>query len=248
MIIYNKKPKEKAVIMKTKSTIERQIGYVKKEWNNKGYKNFGIEKVIRFLLLILPFLDLGLYLRNCFQGENKLKSRKKATDVYVVLNMLFPFIVLYFGWYDSKVVVWICVYFGVMTLLSLLSRSFLQDLIPSAMSNQRNVICLFINYVQIVFLFAVLYLGLAPDGFGACGQTMNLGALNATYLSLEVFTSVGFGDVVPLTSVAYKILIVQMLVQVIFVYLLFVIFINKQGEKTFYNRKRKNKKAKGMDS
>lgn len=225
-------------MMKTKSTIKRQKGYVKKEWNNNGYKSFGIEKMVRLLLVILPFLDLGMYLRNCFQGEDKLKRRKIATDVYVVLNMLLPLMVLYFGWYECKVVVWVCVYFGVMTLLALLSMSFLQDLIPRAMSNQRNVICLFLNYCQIVFLFAVLYLGLAPDGFGACGEIMKLGALNATYLSLEVFTSVGFGDVVPLTSVAYKILIVQMLVQVIFVYLLFVTFIGKQGEGTFYNRKK----------
>ena len=58
-------------------------------------------------------------------------------------------------------------------------------------------------------------------------------------MSLEVFTSVGFGDVVPQTPVAYKIMIVQMLVQVMFVYLLFAIFIERQGDGTFYNRKSK---------
>lgn len=231
--------REIIVMMNTKSTIKRQYGFVKKEWNNKGYKSFGIEKTVRLLLVILPFLDLGLYLRNCFQGEKKLKSRKIATDAYVVLNMLFPLMVLYFGWYNCKIVVWICFYFGVMTLLVLLSMSFLLDLIPRAMSNQRNVICLFLNYCQIVFLFAVLYLGLASDGFGSDGEIMKLGPLKAIYLSLEVFTSVGFGDVVPLTSTAYKILIVQMFVQVIFVYLLFVIFIGRQGDSTFYNRKSK---------
>lgn len=78
-------------MMKTKNTINRQIGYVKKVLNDKGYKSFGIEKILRLLLVILPFVDVGLYLRNCFQGEGKLKSRKIATDVYVVLNMLFPF-------------------------------------------------------------------------------------------------------------------------------------------------------------
>ncbi len=230
---------EKTIMSKTKSTIKRQKEYVKKVWTNKGYKSFGIEKMVRLILVILPFLDLGLYLRNCFQGEKKLKSRKIATDAYVVLNMLFPLMVLYFGWYNCKIVVWICFYFGVMTLLVLLSMSFLLDLIPRAMSNQRNVICLFLNYCQIVFLFAVLYLGLASDGFGSDGEIMKLGPLKAIYLSLEVFTSVGFGDVVPLTSTAYKILIVQMFVQVIFVYLLFVIFIGRQGDSTFYNRKSK---------
>lgn len=224
-------------MMKTKNTINRQKEYVKKVWNDKGYKSFGIEKILRLLLVILPFVDLGLYLRNFFQGEDKLKSRKIVTDVYVVLNMLLPFFVLYFKLYDSKVVVWVCVYFGVMTLLALFSMSFLQNIIPRAMSNQRNVICLFLNYCQMIFLFAVLYLGLAPDGFGACGVIRELGALDAIYLSLEVFTSVGFGDIVPLTPFAYVILIVQMLVQVIFVYLLFVIFVGRQDEVTFYNRK-----------
>lgn len=224
--------------MKTKNTICRQKSYVRKVWKNTGYKSFGVEKLVRLLLVTLPFLDLGLYIRSFFTGEDALISRKTATDIYVLFNMLLPLAVLWLGWYDCSIVVGICVYFGVMTLLALLSMSFLQDLIPKPMSNQRNIICLFINYCQFIFLFAVLYLGLAPDGFGAGNVVVKMEALKAVYLSLEVFTSVGFGDVVPLTSGAYIILISQMLVQVIFVYLLFAIFIGKHDMGTFYNKKK----------
>lgn len=224
--------------MNTGSTIIRQWKSTRKVWDNKSYKSFGIEFLVRLILVTLPFLDIGLYLRNISQGKNKLLARKIVTDIYVVINMVLPAIVLNYGWYKFKLVTWICVYLGVMTLTALLARTLLDDLIPAAISYKRNIICLFLNYLQFVLLFAVLYLGFAPEGFSAGCEECSLTVLNAVYLSFEVFTSVGFGDIVPQTEVAYCILISQMIIQLIFVYILFAIFVTKIYDDTFYNKKK----------
>ena len=226
--------------MNTGSTIKRQWESTRKVWGNKSYKSFGIEFLVRLTLVTLPFLDVGLYLRNISQGKNKLLARKIVTDIYVVINMVLPAIVLYYGWYEYKFMVWICVYLGVMTLTALLARTLLDDLIPAAISYKRNIICLFLNYLQFVFLFAVLYLGFVPDGFSVGCEKLALTSLNAVYLSFEVFTSVGFGDIVPQTEIAYCILIVQMIIQLIFVYILFATFVSKMYDDTFYNKKNVN--------
>lgn len=227
--------------MNTGSTIRRQWKSTRKVWDNNSYKSFGIEFLVRLILVTLPFLDLGLYLRNMSQGKNKLLARKIVTDIYVVMNMMLPAIVLYYGWYEYKFVAWICVYFGVMTLIALLARTMLDDLIPAAISYKRNIICLFLNYLQFVLLFAVLYLGFAPDGFSIGGEKFSLTGLKAIYLSFEVFTSVGFGDIVPQTKMSYCILIFQMIIQLIFVYVLFATFVTKISDDTFYNKKKMNK-------
>ena len=232
--------------MNTGSTIKRQWKSTRKVWDNKSYKSFGIEFLVRLLLVTLSFLDFGLYLRNMFQGKNKLLARKIVTDIYVVMNMMLPAIVLYYGWYEYKFVAWICVYLGVMTLTALLARTMLDDLIPAAISYKRNIICLFLNYLQFVLMFAVLYLGFAPDGFSIGGEKLSLTGLNAIYLSFEVFTSVGFGDMVPQTEVAYRILISQMIIQLLFVYILFATFVSKISDDTFYNKKKINKPQDSM--
>ena len=227
--------------MNTGSTIDRQWKNTKKVWGNKGYKSLGIEFIIRLILITLPFLDFGLYLRNFFQGKDKLLARKIVTDVYVVANMMLPGAVLYFGWYECELVVWICAYFGFMTLVALLARTLLDDIIPAAISYKRNIICLFINYLQFVLLFAVFYLALAPGGFHFGDEKLALNGLNAIYLSFEVFTSVGFGDIVPQTKTAYCILIAQMILQLIFVYILFATFVPKMYDDTFYNKQKTKK-------
>ena len=224
--------------MNTGSTIDRQWKNTKKVWENKGYKSFGIEFIIRLVLITLPFLDIGLYLRNIFQGKDRLLARKTVTDIYVVVNMMLPGTVLFFGWYECELVVWICAYFGIMTLVALLSRTLLDDIIPSAISYKRNIICLFLNYLQFVLLFAVFYLALAPGGFHFGDGKTALNGLNAIYLSFEVFTSVGFGDIVPQTKTTYCILIAQMIMQLIFVYILFATFVTKMYDDTFYNKQK----------
>ena len=107
----------------TKSTITRQVKEFRKVWNGKPYHNFGVERVVMLILVLLPFGDLGLYYRNLFIGKKQLLHRKIYIDFYVVLNLILPILVLFCGWYMYSWVVVVCIYFGVMTMAALLSMS-----------------------------------------------------------------------------------------------------------------------------
>ncbi len=223
----------------TTDVYSRQIQEIKNVWNGNRYKNFGIERFVMLILVVLPFTDVALLLRNLFRGKGKLLYRKLFIDFYVVLNVLFPLLVLFFEWYSCSWIVWICVYLGFQTISSLLSMVFLHKIIPGAISHNRNLIALFLNFLQIVILFAILYVSWGEDCFGSCNKIVKMVPLHALYLSFETFTTVGFGDIIPLQDRGYIIMIFQMLIQLIFVYIIFVIFSDKIGASTFYNNNEK---------
>lgn len=218
---------------KTKSTIVRQRKLVRSIWNGKCYNDFGVERLVRLFLVVMPFTDLGLYLRNCFQGEGKGIHRKLFTDFYVIINLFLPYIVLFGGYYDTWIF-WACLYLGIETMCALLSMTFLTPDIPNPVSHRRNFMLLFFNFMQFVALFAVIYLRygivLSPK------SSWYLGPLKALYLSLVTFTTVGFGDMVPNNGSGYFVLICQMIVSLIFVYVLFATFTSKVGKSTYFNR------------
>lgn len=216
----------------------RQIQEIKNVWNGNRYRNFGIERVVMLILAILPFTDVGLLLRNLFRGKGKLLHRKLFIDFYVVLNVLFPLCVLFLEWFSYSWIVWICVYLGFQTTNALLSMVFLHKIIPGAISHNRNLIALFLNYLQMILLFAIIYVSWGEDCFGSSGEIVKMKPLHALYLSLETFTTVGFGDIIPLKDRGYIIMIFQMLIQLIFVYIIFVIFSDKIGASTFYNKEK----------
>ena len=87
-------------------------------------------------------------------------------------------------------------------------------------------------------LFVVFCLAVALGVFHFGDVQTELNCLNAIYLSFEVFTSVGFGDIVPQTKTTYCILIAQMIMQLIFVYILFATFVTKMYDDTFYNKQK----------
>lgn len=219
---------------KTKSVIVRQKKLVRTIWNGKHYNDFGIERLVRLFLAIMPFTDLGLYLRNCFQGEGKGLHRKLFTDLYVIVNMFLPYIVLFGGCCDTWLF-WICLYLGIETMCALLSMTFLTPDIPTPVSHRRNFILLFFNFMQFVALFAVIYIR-----YGvvlSLETSWYIGPLKALYLSLETFSTVGFGDIVPNNGTGYFILICQMIVILLFIYVFFATFTSKMGNSTYFNKK-----------
>lgn len=64
-------------------------------------------------------------------------------------------------------------------------------------SLNRSLILLFINYLEIVFGFAVLYLGTASIGNRGIPVA---GRLNALYFSVVTVTTLGYGDMTPLDA------------------------------------------------
>ena len=222
-----------------KDTVSRQCDEVRNVWNGTKYRNFGIERFLMLLLSVLPFLGLGLYLRNICKGDNMLIHRKLVTDLYVLLNLCFPFFVLFFGLYKYSLFVILCVYFSLETIVALLSMLFLN--IPKPISYRRNLLCLFLNFLQFTAFYAVLYLSLGKsfviESCKCC--FIEIDPLRALYFSLETLTTVGYGDVSATTNMGYVVLIVQMLTSLLFIGVFFSVFSSKIGEGTFYNIQKK---------
>lgn len=217
---------------KTKSVIKRQRRMVRDVWNGNHYNDFGLERLLRLFLVVFAFTDIGLYLRNCFQGEGKGLHRKIFTDFYVIINLLFPCIVLFTG-LSSTWIFWICVYLGIETLCALLSISFLTPNIPSSISYRRNLLSLFLNFLQFSLLFANFYI---RYGVGSSDNNV-MTPIKALYLSLETFTTVGFGDIIPSNTTGYVILVLQMVLSLVFISLFFAIFTSKLRDSTYFNKK-----------
>lgn len=222
-----------------KDTVSRQCDEVRDVWNGAKYHNFGIERFLMLLLSILPFFGLGLYLRNIYKGENLLIHRKLLTDLYVLWNLCFPFFVLFSGLYKYSLFVVLCVYFSSETIVALLSMLFLN--IPKPISYRRNLLCLFLNFLQFTAFYAVLYLSWGKSFvIGSCKDDLTeVDSLQALYFSLETLTTVGYGDVSATTNMGYIILIVQMLTSLLFIGVFFSVFSSKIGESTFYNKQKK---------
>lgn len=229
--------------LKTTDVIARQRKTLRRIWNSNDYRDFGLERLVRLTIVLLSFLDVGLYLRNIYKGKNRGLHRKVLTDFYVLFNCLLPFVVLVFGWYRSTIIVFITIYFAFETFMALLSMIFLSPEIPQAISHNRNLISLFLNFMQFVFFFAVLYMRWGSNELFDGDPS----ALKAIYLSLEMFTTVGLGDFNAEGTSDYVIMIVQMTVLLVFIYFFFALFASKFGEATFYNRKSEPKKKKAED-
>lgn len=217
---------------KTKGVIKRQRDLVRDVWNGTHYNDFGLERLLRLFLAVFAFTDIGLYLRTCFRGEGKGLHRKIFIDFYVIINLLFPCIVLFAG-LSSSWLFWVCIYLGIETLCALLSMSFLTPNIPSSISYRRNLLSLFINFLQFAFLFANVYIRYE------IGNSDNnlITPIKALYLSLETFTTVGFGDIVPNNTTGYVVLVLQMIISLVFIYLFFAVFTSKLGNSTYFNKK-----------
>lgn len=219
------------------NVLERQRRLLKEVWQGDKYNDFGIERILRLILVLLTFTGLGLYIRNYFQGKNMGLKRKLAIDSYVVFQIAFPLITLFEGWYRSRIIVLVCAFMGFETLVALMSMSFLTPNIPTAISNRRNHLLLFLNFLQFVALFAVFYMYCGDNAFAPTDQCafLPMTPVKALYMSLETFTTVGFGDMIPNTNLGYRILIIQMLVSLLFIYIFFSIFAAKMSAPTFYN-------------
>lgn len=216
------------------SVVDRQMKLVKDVWDGELYKDFGLERSLRLFLAVFAFTDVGLYLRNCFQGKGKGMHRKIFVDFYVLLNLIIPCIVLFAG-FSSTWAFYLCAYMGVETLCALLSMSFLTPNIPPPVSYRRNLLSLFLNFLQFAFLFAIVYLRYGIVNTNNC----SVAPIKALYLSLETFTTVGFGDIVPNNDIGYAVLVIQMTISLIFVYIFFAVFTTRIDNPTYYNKKNK---------
>ena len=191
----------------------RQIKHIKAVWNSEKYEDFGIERILRLFLVSIQFIFPGMFIRY-ISGLKNVFIRKICVEVYVIIKIaLYILLLFYFdsrNWYC-----WICIYLIAETFIYLLGLIFLNTEYRAPVSYKRNVLLVLINFIEITLGFATIYYSTLRNSM--CGLETPMDAIYYSFISV---TTIGYGDIRPITNLAKFTCIVQS-----FISLLFTVFI-----------------------
>lgn len=210
--------------------VQRRLQNITSIWNNDHQDDNGLEKVVRLFLSSSILLFPGVYIKYlaCKKGY---EYQDIALDFYILLKVSFPLLILINQWQSYSLMIWLMAYLLLETVLYIPTLIFASDMFSKPRSYKRSMLLLFLNYVEIVFAFGVLY---------SCANYLNKPLENwvdAVYFSTITSSSIGYGDLYPVTTVGKLLVSAQALLFLFFV----VLFLN------FFTTKIKNKGYFGQD-
>ena len=208
--------------------IQKRIQNIKSIWNNDHQDDNGIEKIVRLFLSSSQLLFPGVYIKYlaCLKGY---EYRDLALDFYILLKVTFPLSILIYHWQEYSFVVWIMVYVLLETVLYIPTLIFASDMFSKPRSYKRSMLLLFLNYIEIIFAFGVLY---------SCDNYLNKPFSNwfdAVYFSIVTSSSIGYGDYYPVTTIGKVLVSVQALLFLFFVVLFLNFFSTKIKAKGYFD-------------
>jgi hypothetical protein len=195
---------------------KQQVKYFKKVWNDDTY---GIERITRLALCGVQFIFPILLVRE-LSGKLGVVSRKLAVELYTLLKLIFPLVVLIFGLYRYPIAIAVVVYLLSETILHILNLIFLYDIHSATVSYHRSLLLLFLHYLEVVLDFSTIYIG-----FDLLSEALT--PVSAVYFSLVANSTVGFGDIHAKGASGQLVVIAQLIVCVLFI----ILFINHFSQK-----------------
>jgi hypothetical protein len=148
-------------------------------------------------------------------------KRNVAIEFYVLFKTLLPAVFLATGLYWHLWAVGISSYLLIETIVYVASLIFVSDIFVKPRSYRRNILMLFLNYMEIAMSFAVVYAGLHLLG------DQPTSVLDYIYFSIVTSTTIGFGDFHPVSALGKMLVCTQAIVVVAFI----VLFLNFFGSK-----------------
>jgi hypothetical protein len=191
-----------------------------KIWNNEKHHDVGFEKILRLFLVGLQPIFPGIHFRNIV-GRYGVVKRNVAIEFYVLFKTLLPAVFLATGLYWHLWAVGISSYLLIETIVYVASLIFVSDIFVKPRSYRRNILMLFLNYMEIAMSFAVVYAGLHLLG------DQPTSVLDYIYFSIVTSTTIGFGDFHPVSALGKMLVCTQAIVVVAFI----VLFLNFFGSK-----------------
>jgi len=208
--------------------IQKRIQNIKAIWNNNHQDDNGIEKIVRLFLSSSVLLFPGVYIKY-LANKKGYEYRDLALDFYVLLKVSFPILILVNQWQSYHFVVWIMIYVLLETILYIPTLIFASDLFSKPRSYKRSMLLLFLNYLEIIFAFAVLY---------SCGNYLNKPFndwFDAIYYSTITSSTIGYGDFYPVTTIGKMLASIQALLFLFFVILFLNFFSTKIKAKGYFD-------------
>ena len=200
-----------AVNEKVTPAYRLQIVYLKKVWDDDSY---GFERIVRLFLCIVQFIYPILLIRH-ISGRFGSICRKLGVELYTLIKLFFPLFVLLAGLYRYNLVVALVIYLLSETIFHILNLIFLSDIYSVSLSYRRSILLLFLNYIEVVFDFSIIYIG-----FDLLSEKLSW--ISALYFSLVTNATVGFGDIYPKGTPGRVVVIFQLLICILFL----IVFIN----------------------
>ena len=189
-------------------------------WNNEKHHDIGFEKVLRLVLVSAQIIFPGIHIRN-LSGKYGIITRNVTIEFYVLFKTLLPLVFLFSGFYVHTVAVVIASYLLLETIFYVASLIFVSDIFVKPRSYRRNILMLFFNYLEISLCFAVIYASLHLLG----DRTYEV--MDYIYFSIVTSTTIGYGDMSPVTHAGQFTVCVQAVMVVAFI----VLFLNFFGSK-----------------
>lgn len=189
-------------------------------WNNERHNDVGLEKILRLYLVAIQIIFPGLHIRNYF-GKKGIIKRNVANEFYVLLKTALPLFFLFSGLYKYTWVVGISVYLMLETSFYVAALIFVSDIFVKPRSYRRNILMLFLNFLEITLSFAVIY-----GGLGLLGSKVT-NVYDFIYFSIVTSTAIGFGDVYPVNDAGKTIVCLHALMTVSFIVLFLNFFTSK---------------------
>ena len=210
------------------SPIQKIINNIKAIWHNHHHDDSGIEKIIRLFLASSQLLFPGMYLKTLASKKGH-EYQDLALDVYVLLKVAFPLVILMNHWEKHPYVVEILVYLFLETILYIPTLIFASDMFSRPRSYKRSMLLLFFNYLEIGFAYAVIY---------ASGNFLNQPFthwFDAVYFSIITSSSIGYGDFYPVNTFGRFLVSTQALLFLFFVVLFLNFFSTKIKSKGYFD-------------
>jgi hypothetical protein len=210
------------------SSIERRILNIKSIWNNDHQDDNGIEKIFRLFLSISQMFFPGIYVKTLATRVGY-AYKDLAMDIYVLLKVLFPLLILMNDWQHKEYLITLLVYLILETILYIPTLIFASDLFVSPRSYKRSMLLLFFNYLEVVIAFGVFY---------TLGNNTNIPFehwSDAVYFSLMTSNTIGYGDYYPVTTFGKFLASVQALFFLSFVILFLNFFSTKVKSKGYFD-------------
>jgi hypothetical protein len=213
--------------------IDKRVRNIKAIWNNEQHDDIGIEKIVRLFLAISQFLFLGTYIKQLF-GKGGIANQDFSVDVFVLLKVLFPVFILWDGVQSNNYLFAVLLWFLFETMLYVPTLIFASDIFSRPRSYRRSMLLLFLNYIEIVFSFGVIY---------ARGSYLNKAFehwFDPIYFSFITSATIGYGDYYPITPIGKLLVSLQSVLFLIFVVLFLNFFSNKVEHKGYFDHTNKS--------
>lgn len=212
--------------------IEKRIRNMRSIWNNDHQDDNGIEKIVRLFLSFSQLLFPGIYIKYLATKKGK-EYQDLAMDAYILIKVAFPIVILVNHWQQYHWILVIMVYMLLETVLYIPALIFASDLISRPRSYKRSILLLFLNYLEIIFAYAVLY---------SCGNYLNKSInsyFDAIYFSIITSSSIGYGDMYPVTTMGKFLVSTQALLFLFFVVLFLNFFSTQIKSKGYFDHENK---------